>query len=687
MLPQEFENFSVNLPLGHVHTGLAVGNGYLGLSVWGKNGKINITLGCSSLWDHRGGELWKEDQTYANVCQILKAKDAKRMSELFPQYPLNPSIIPLARIVLNLPDAEKVTLSLKDSLLAVDGKNVHTEIRLSQSNKSLLAIRGCSDFQLLSGYELAPVLSKRGFPAPEKRMDGFIQHMPNDPDYGVLFEKGQNELLFRFFRENPVSPDGAFAEIELENRSFWEKFWERIPEIHTDDPEMDQFYWRGIFAFQCMTASDGVPAGLQGPWIEDDRLPPWSSDYHFNINVQMCYWPACRTGLFSNLKPLWAMLERWKNRMRHNAKCFVGIDDGYMIPHSVDDNCVNLAGFWPGTIDHTSAGWIAIMMFEYVRYSGDIDFLKHFGFDFMCGVMRVYEAMLTFDGTHYAIPFLTSPEYRDMRMDACGKNPSFHLAAIHRLLRDIFDAAKMLDTKVPDSWKKIQEKLPWYTECDGEIALWEGVKLDMSHRHHSHLAAICPFDSGNIPEKVMEHSIFHWIQFGMGSWAGWSMPWAAMLHTRMGNPEMAQLILSIWPRIYTNKAARTLHDPNFTGFTGMSVRNRIMQMDAGMGVVAAILDCFLYEKEGVLELFKGFPLDSPCNCKDISAPGGLHFSGSRMEFSFKAFSKARLRFRIPQGEWESNGKTYHEGELFSTELDSDQTLKWKRKGPGFQKDC
>ena len=677
MLPEKFKKFTVGLPLEHVQTGLAVGNGFLGLSVWGENGKINITPGCSSLWDHRGGEVWQENQTYANVCETLASKDEKRMAELFPSYSLNPSVIPVGRIVLDLPDAERVTLSIADSLISVDGKNTHVEIRLSQQDKNLFAIRGCTDFQLFPAYELTRALAERGFSAPEKREDGFRQPMPADPDYGIVFEKRENEVSFRFFRGTPDGSHAAFAEIESENRSFWNSFWQNVPEIDTGDETIDSFYWRGIFAFQCMTASDGVPAGLQGPWIEDDRLPPWGSDFHFNINVQMCYWPACRSGLFENLKPLWNMLERWKERMRHNAKCFVGIDDGCTFPHSVDDRCVNLAGFWPGTIDHTSAGWTAIMMFEYVRYSGDIGFLRRFGFDFMCGVMRVYEAMLTFDGTHYAIPFLTSPEYRRKRMDACGKNPSFHLAAIHRLLMDIFEAAEMLDVEIPGSWNEIHEKLPWYSECDGEIALWEGLKQDMGHRHHSHLAAVCPFDSGRIPEEVLKKTVSSWISYGMGTWAGWSMPWAAMLHTRFGDPEMTQLILSIWPKIYTNKGGRTLHDPMFPGFSiCVAGSNRIMQMDAGMGIVTAILDSFLLEKQGFLELFQGFPRGSNASCRNIAVPGGLRFSGSRTGFSFTALRHAKLRFHFPHGKWKRNGKVYCGGEAFSGELVPDETLDW-----------
>ena len=397
----------------------------------------------------------------------------------------------------------------------------------------------------------------------------------------------------------------------------------------------------------------------------------------------MCYWPACRAGLFDNLKPLWRMLESWKSRMRHNAKCFVGIEDGFAMPHAVDDRCVNMAGYWPGTIDHTSSGWMAIMMFEYYRYSGDREFLERFGFDFMQGTMRVYEAMLRFDGKEYFLPCETSPEFGGMGSDACGRNPSFHLAAIHRLLNDLRQAAEALGKTLPPAWLDIQKKLPRYAECDGEIALWEGLKLPESHRHHSHLAGIYPFDCGGIPEEVGKRSEQSWIAHGMGNWAGWSMPWAVMLHNRFGNAEMANLLIRIWPAVFTNKGGRTLHSPRFPGFSVIWGDDRIMQMDAGLGVVAAILDLFLYEEQGVLEIFHGIPKDRKgVSCKELAAPGGIHFSGSDTCLRFRAVRDTELKFRFPagRGTWrDSAGNIHAAGELFCTRMKAGEELRFDKQ--------
>ena len=181
MLPEKFATFSVDLPLDHALAGLGIGNSYLGLSVWGDNGKVNITPGCTNLWDHRGGELWQDYQTYGNVCKALAAADADRIADLFKKPDLNPSVIPVGRITLDLPDAERITLSLADSLITVEGKNTHVEIRISQQDKNLFAIRGCNEFEIFSSYEMSIVLAERGFPAPEKLAIGFSQGMPADP--------------------------------------------------------------------------------------------------------------------------------------------------------------------------------------------------------------------------------------------------------------------------------------------------------------------------------------------------------------------------------------------------------------------------------------------------------------------------------------------------------------------------
>lgn len=185
------------------------------------------------------------------------------MRQLFPRKPLVPSIIPLARIELPLKFTRKIPLSHRDSLVTVEGAEISLEIRLSQSDKGWFAIRGTSDYRLISAYELAPAFKARGFEPPEILSDGFRQSMPSDPPFGILTQSTAGGLFFRFFRNALQEVRTNWEELESENRSDWAAFGENVPELSTGDDTIDSCYYHGLFAFQCMTAADGFPVGLQ----------------------------------------------------------------------------------------------------------------------------------------------------------------------------------------------------------------------------------------------------------------------------------------------------------------------------------------------------------------------------------------------------------------------------------------
>ena len=152
---------------------------------------------------------------------------------------------------------------------------------------------------------------------------------------------------------------------------------------------------------------------------------------------------------------------------------------------------------------------------------------------------------------------------------------------------------------------------------DEQIAVWEDTPLEESHRHHSHLAALCPFDTLNIDDHewrpIIERSLQHWIKKGPGMWSGWCVPWASMICSRAGMSEAAELWLEIWHRLFTNEGHGTLHDVDFAGFSLMgkgvsaskSTKLEIMQMDAGMACVAALQEMLLHVRDGVNYLFCG----------------------------------------------------------------------------------
>ena len=527
-------------PLEHIQCGAPLGNSLLGVLIWGGGRKINITFGSNSVWDHRGGLPWSSKINFADIKKALENCDECSLRDIFalPEYPANtppcPQVVPMGRLTLLLEeDCEllRYELHLQNSLLDIVYTQGGTEKKITfllgrKSQKRLVFCGGnIKNICWQDSWHLSNERKKNNvhtlqdllFPEPEHFLlddvQGFRQMLPADPGFALAFRQDADTFTVGFARGDeeiaalnalmPVSWDTLLEE----NNTFWQNIYSRTPELAVDNAILMEMYHFGLYKFISMSDPSGVPAGLQGPWIEDDRFPPWSADYHFNINVQMCYSPALRANLAENLMPLFDMIRSWQEKLRNNAQNFVNVEDGILMPHAVDDRGTCMGGFWTGAIDHGCSAWTAQMMFDYCDYTGNMDFLREFVFDFMRGVFNVFRAMMSTDADgKLRLPLSVSPEYRGSNFDAWGANASFQLAAVHRLIRNLCQAAEWLGQQPEPGWLDTAERLPEITVTAGlisevvdrnlpEIALWENQPLEYSHRHHSHLAAIAPFNT------------------------------------------------------------------------------------------------------------------------------------------------------------------------------------------------
>jgi hypothetical protein len=264
--------------------------------------------------------------------------------------------------------------------------------------------------------------------------------------------------------------------------------------------------------------------------------------------------------------------------------------------------------------------------------------------------MRVYEAMLEKEGEQYVLPVSVSPEYRGSAMDAWGRNASFQIGCIHWLVEALEHTAQVLGEASDPQWAAIRKGLP--RACvEGAagremIMLWEGTPLEESHRHHSHWAGLYPWDVIDLEDpawkRIVGRTYDWWNRQGMGQWSGWCVPWAAMLHARVGSPELAEALLEYWERIYTNEGHGTLHDANVfkrnvqtmakrppeVPYTGGGARGEVMQIEAGMAAAAAVLDGLVQVRRGVHYLFAGAPgWWRRASFKGIRTEGGFLVSG------------------------------------------------------------
>ena len=69
------------------------------------------------------------------------------------------------------------------------------------------------------------------------------------------------------------------------------------------DPGLEALYAQfGRYLLIASSRPGGLPAGLQGIWNCHDQ-PPWGADYHFDVNIQMNYYPAFSANLAETFLP------------------------------------------------------------------------------------------------------------------------------------------------------------------------------------------------------------------------------------------------------------------------------------------------------------------------------------------------------------------------------------------------
>lgn len=670
-----------DFPITRPHTGILLGNGTQGLLIWGSDRTLKITVGRAGFWDHRGGNEFSARTTFQDVKRLLQAGDEGGINKAF-EIPKtgdqgfgHPQQLGGGRLEMTLPEGwalKRGELAMDDAtvnIIVANGRNQTKTLRIRQAIRDETAWIDIPD-----GLTVAPLLTpawnqireslqKVGIQPPvfqEKagvRM--FFQPLPDDEGLSMGFRQSARTLILstrlggRTVSDNPMnrlqealsrfSPAAA----ETERQRFWRDYWASVPRISLPDPVLQEIIDYGLYKQACATPPQGIACALQGPFMEDYQVVPWSNDYHFNINVQMIYWPALATNRLAHFGPLWTMIKGWMPQLQRNGEIFFGRKGALMLPHAVDDRCRVVGTFWTGTIDHACTAWMAQMAWQHYRYGLDQPdsarkILREVAWPLLVGAFEGYYAMLEElpddkGGKRFSLPVSVSPEYRGSRFDAWGRDASFQLAALHRICRILPEAARTLGLPIDVRWADVDKRLPPYTTFKGpwiqewggtneRIALWSGMDLIESHRHHSHLGGIYPFATidMNDPQQrqIVQNSLTVWRYRGAGGWSGWCVPWASILLARTGQTEAAVNWLHYWKDNYTNEGRGTLHNANNNGTSVMGAPNwdreplnrEIMQLDGGFGALNAVLELLVQSREDGIYVLP----DRPRNWRELS---------------------------------------------------------------------
>ena len=283
--------------------------------------------------------------------------------------------------------------------------------------------------------------------------------------------------------------------------------------LHTYNPEKGQKleelffqYGRYLLISSSRDRTDALPANLQGVWNAVDN-PPWNSDYHLNVNLQMNYWPAYMNNLAETARPMVNYIDDMRYYGRIAAKEYAGIEskEGQENGWLVHTQATPFGWTTPGWNYYwgwspAANAWMMQNVYDYYKFTKDETYLKEKIYPMLKETAKFWNSFLHYDKS--SDRWVSSPSYSPEHGTITIGN-TFDQSLVWQLFHDYMEAANHLKIDqdlVTEVKAKFDKLKPLHINQDGRIKEWyeedspqftnEGI--ENHHRHVSHLVGLFP---------------------------------------------------------------------------------------------------------------------------------------------------------------------------------------------------